>query len=168
MTGLNVFRGLAGAVLAGCILSGNVVAQPESSADDLWLLAKYDGNGDNLITVDEISDKRKQIYSRMDDNSDGGVSFEEYFKLDVAKREMLLKARFNKLDLDQDGNLSGDEYCSYLGSFERFDHNGDGNISTDEITSAPPEKKVNLSKELKSPEENVHCLFWVCIRTELD
>ncbi|WP_246434661.1 EF-hand domain-containing protein [Teredinibacter haidensis] len=165
MTGLNVLRGLAGAVLAGCILSGNVVAQPETGAEDLWLLAKYDENGDKVITVDEISEKRKQIFSRMDGNADGGVSFEEYLDLDTEKREMLLKARFSKLDLDQDGNLSGDEYCSYLGSFERFDQNGDGNISSEEITREAP-AKVDIAEEAK--DDDVHCLFWVCIKTNLE
>ena len=164
MAGFDVFRGMAGAVLASCILSGSALAQPETGAEDLWLLAKYDVNGDNVITVDEISDKRKQIFSRMDDNADGGVSFEEYLKLDTAKREMLLKARFSKLDLDEDGTLSDNEYCSYLGSFERFDQNGDGNISTADITRDTP-SKVDIAVE--ENDENVLCLFWVCVRTKL-
>jgi len=158
-------RGLAGAVLAGCVLSGNVLADQEPKGD-LWLLAKYDENGDKVITVDEISEKRKQLFSRMDGDADGGVSFKEYLDLDVAKREMLLKARFNKLDLDQDGVLSGEEYCSYLGSFERFDQDGDGTITSEEITQEPT-PKVDLKKE-EAADDDVHCLFWVCIRTELD
>jgi len=162
----SVLRLFAGAVLTGCLLSGSVVAAPETAADDLWLLAKYDGNGDKVITVDEISEKRKEIFSRMDGDSDGGVSFEEYLDLDVAKRQMLLKARFNKLDLDQDGVLSGNEYCSYLGSFERFDHNGDGNITKQEISQAPS-AKVELAKGDEA-DDDVHCLFWVCIKTSLD
>lgn len=164
MSSLNVLRGLAGAVLAGCVLSGNVMAESEVGGD-LWLLAKYDENGDNVITVDEISEKRKQLFSRMDGDADGGVSFEEYLDLDAAKRQMLLKARFNKLDLDQDGVLSGEEYCSYLGSFERFDHDGDGNITASEMTREPT-PKVDLADD--KDDEGVHCLFWVCIRTELD
>lgn len=159
---------IAGALLTGCLLSGIVVAAPETAAEDLWLLAKYDENGDKVITIDEISEKRKQIFARMDGDADGGVSFDEYLEVDKAKRQMLLKARFDKLDLDQDGNLSGEEYCSYLGSFERFDHDGDGNITPEEINQKPA-AKVDLAKQPEtSDDEDVHCLFWVCIRTNLD
>ncbi|SMF04609.1 EF hand [Alteromonadaceae bacterium Bs31] len=167
MARLSGLRVLLGAVFTGCMLSGTLVAAQETAAGDLWLLAKYDGNGDKIITVDEISEKRKEMFSRMDDNADGDVSFEEYLELDAAKRQMLLKARFNKLDLDQDGNLSGEEYCSYLGSFERFDQNGDGNITSQEMNSGAGEK-VDIAKNTEEADENTHCLFWVCIRTDLD
>lgn len=158
----NVLHGLAGAVLTGCILSGNVVAAPEQAAGDQWLLAKYDENGDNVITVDEISEKRKEIFTYMDDNADGGVSFNEYRDLDQAKRGMLLKARFNKLDLDQDGVLSDQEYVSYLGSFERFDQNGDGTITSDEIASPQKHTEKWIGKK---EQEDVHCLLWLCVRS---
>jgi len=165
LTGLRV---LAGAVLTGLILSGNVHAAPENSAaEELWLLAKYDGNGDSVITVDEISEKRKQIFERMDGDADGGVSFDEYLQVDAAKRQMLLKARFSKLDLNQDGILSDEEYCSYLGSFERFDQDGDGNITTQEISQEPLEP-IESAAVVEESADDTHCLFWVCIRTRLD
>ncbi|WYH48082.1 hypothetical protein WKW49_12920 [Teredinibacter turnerae] len=153
---------LATVLCCGFMLSGKTIAAPGPVADDQWLLAKYDENGDNIITVDEISEKRKQIFERMDGDGTGDVSFGEYRQLDQAKREMLLKARFNKLDLDQDGVLSGEEYVSYLGSFERFDQNGDGSITSEEIASpGSGDRSGWLSKKVK---EDVSCLLWFCVR----
>lgn len=163
MTGL-IFRNLlAVTAVAGFMLSGTVAAAPDGAASEQWLLAKYDENGDNVITIDEISEKRKQIFTRMDDNADGGVSFSEYRQLDQAKREMLLKARFNRLDLDQNGELSGEEYVSYLGSFERFDQNGDGSVSSDEI--AAPDASTDTSWLGKKTQEDVRCVLWLCVRS---
>lgn len=110
--------------------------------------------------------KRQKLYAAMDLDADGGVTFGEYEYVDGVKRQMLLKARFNKLDLDQDGKLSSSEYCSYLGSFDRFDQNGDGNITTSEIDMS----KVKAAKEKPAPvkaEDDTSCLLWFCVRSSI-
>lgn len=155
-----------------CILASvtaaSVFADEGTSKNEQWLLAKYDVNGDKVISVDEISEKRQKLYASMDLDADGGVTFGEYEYVDGVKRQMLLKARFNKLDLDQDGKLSSSEYCSYLGSFDRFDQNGDGNITTSEIDMS----KVQAAKQKQKPEpvkveDDTSCLLWFCVRTSL-
>jgi len=147
----------------GLCLSLSAFAGPEMSTDDRWLLAKYDVNGDKVISVDEVEEKRRKMFSGLDIDANGGVSFNEYQEVDAQKRAQLLKARFSRLDLNQDGVLTNAEYSSYLGSFERFDSNGDGNISSAEIdrtrTSKPPARVTNAKDSL--------CLLWLCVRKSL-
>jgi hypothetical protein len=137
-------------------------ADDKSSGDNEWLLAKYDVNGDSVISVSEIEDKRKRMFASMDSDADGDVSFGEYEVLDQKKRAQILKARFDKLDLNQDGRLSGSEYSSYLGSFDRMDRNGDGRVSKREILSEDKKSKAKKPK----PDADV-CLLWVCLRKNM-
>jgi Ca2+-binding EF-hand superfamily protein len=134
----------------------------EELADESRLLAKYDVNGDSVISVNEIEDKRKRVFEAMDENVDGGVSFDEYENLDQRRREMILKARFQKLDLDADGILSAAEYSTYLGSFDRMDQNGDGRVSEREIKKLTSDEGKEKSK-LKAKNADA-CLLWVCVR----
>lgn len=156
-----VSRCVLGALL---MLSGAVVsvqADESGTGSDLWLLAKYDANGDQIITMDEISVRREKRFARLDVDADGLVSFAEYQSLDVQKRELLLKARFDKLDLDHDGEVSAEEYSSYLGSFDRFDSDGDGRLTQQEMSS----RRVAA---VETAAADTRCLLWLCVRTSLD
>lgn len=144
--------------LAG--FSSQSLAEPAKKAPDQWLLAKYDTNGDRVISLDEVTAKRAKLFGYMDDDEDGQVSFNEYQHLDIRKRQLLLRARFEKLDLDGDGELSSAEYGSYLGSFERFDRNGDGYISPEEMAGLPPTRD-------EAAEDQPYCLLWVCLRSSI-
>lgn len=150
---------LGALVLAG--MSSQVVAQQTKIDADRWLLAKYDTNGDQIISVDEVAVKREKLFSYMDGDEDGQVSFGEYQQLDVRKRQLLLQARFDKLDLDRNGILSAAEYSSYLGSFESFDINGDGYVSPDELAGGEP---IQTSSDEDTGE---YCLLWVCLRSSI-
>lgn len=150
-------------VCAFLLLSGAAAVQANEAGtgSDLWLLAKYDTNGDQVITMDEISVRREKLFARLDVDADGLVSFAEYQSLDVQKRELLLKARFDKLDLDHDGEVSAEEYSSYLGSFDRFDTDGDGRLTQQEMT----ERRVAA---VEKSAGDTRCLLWLCVRTSLD
>lgn len=143
------------ALLAGTL--SLTVAAESDIPDGRWLLAKYDANGDRVISSSEIEHKRQRVFAHMDENADGDVSFAEYQSLDNRKREAILQARFAKLDADNDGRLTGQEYASYLGSFERLDQNGDGQVTRHEISPKRAEKT-----QVK-PEADL-CLLWVCVR----
>jgi Ca2+-binding EF-hand superfamily protein len=150
---------VSGLVLA--CLAGSGRAEEQSASNDLWLLAKYDTNGDQVISQDEVSGRRDRMFGHLDLDQDGLVKFSEYQSLDVRKRELLLKARFDKLDLDGDGELSAEEYRSYLGSFDRFDRDGDGRISAADINQVPAAVAVSQSA-------NTRCVLWFCVRGNLD
>ncbi len=147
-------------VLMGLLSSMSTFAQ-DGVSDEQWLLAKYDVNGDQVISSSEVADKRKQAFIRMDFNQDGDVSFDEYEDLDKVRRATILKARFDKLDSDRDGILSGAEYSSYLGSFERLDQNQDGIVSQKEMSLNTEGKKKARRKEADL------CLLWVCVRKNM-
>ena len=150
--------------LVGLLLLSALGAYAEPAPKDHWLLAKYDVNGDQLISVDEVEKKRKKMFAGMDIDADGGVSFTEYQEVDSLKRARLLQARFKRLDLDKDGVLSDAEYSSYLGSFERFDKNGDGNISGAEISRSHGQAPANQKTEILAD----HCILWFCVRKSLN
>lgn len=128
-------------------------AKSEVSQQTSWLLAKYDLNGDDRISQDEITAKKLDIFRMMDSNTSGGVSYDEYEQVDSARRNLLLKARFNKLDQDKDGEVTEAEYSSFLGNFSSIDSNGDGMLTSDEITPI-------------EAASNTHCFYWLCLRFE--
>ncbi len=146
-------------VLISMLTLASASAQ-EGGPDEQWLLAKYDVNGDQVISSNEVADKRKQAFVKMDFDQDGDVSFAEYEQLDQIRRTILLKARFDKLDANHDGRLTGAEYSSYLGSFDRLDQNRDGQLSQHEMT-----RKREIAKKDKN-EADV-CLLWVCVRKNM-
>lgn len=149
------------ALALSTLSSQGLAADVEAGKSERWLIAKYDVNGDQVISMDEVSEKREKMFGYMDGNADGTVTFDEYQHLDVSKRQLLLQARFSKLDLNRDGQLSADEYSSYLGSFERFDQNGDGQISSAEMGSKTKETA-------KDDDNSPLCLLWICVRSSID
>ena len=146
------------AVLLLCGLSLCIVTNASDynvNSDGQWLIAKYDLNGDTQITATEVSTKRESIFQYMDADSDGDMSFNEYLTLDSIKRQAVLKARFNKLDSNQDGYVTQSEYRSYIGRFTAMDSNGDGNLTTQELNR----------NAVHTEAKNTHCLLWFCVRT---
>lgn len=157
--GLGTVGLVAAALLSSVALADEqtqeVQAQGKQSQGH-WLLAKYDANGDARITQREVTDKKLNLFERMDGDENGGISFDEYEHTDSSKRKALLKARFVKLDLNQDGLVTQDEYSSYLGMFTSIDRNGDGTLTANEI-----------GVETAAPAQVAHCLLWFCVRREL-
>ncbi len=149
-------RGLQAALLT--LVTGfsfSINADDASQSDHRWILAKYDLNGDDTITAEEITSKKLRVFQFMDSNRDGAVSVDEYIVSDAQRRETLLQARFDKLDLDHDGIIDGEEYTSYLGLFASIDGDGDGNISESEVKAAQSEI-----------EYKTRCLWVFCLRTQ--
>lgn len=142
----------------------NASEEMGSASKNAWLMAKYDTNGDSMISVDEVAEKRNKMFAYMDADQDGAVTFNEYQTLDVRKRQVLLQARYKKLDQDHDGYVSAEEYASYLGSFDHFDFDGDGYITIEDMHSA---KKLPQTASAEQ-DDTTRCLLWFCVRTTLD
>ena len=164
---LGLALGLKFSVLLSLLLA--IAWSTASSADERdaaskqteqWLMAKYDTNGDSIISVDEISQKREKMFSYMDDNGDGQVSMQEYALLDAKKRALIVRARFSKLDANADGELTDEEYIQYYGAFGAFDLDGNGKITSAEINSdiGAATAEVESSAEPK-------CFLWLCVRS---
>lgn len=151
------------ALVLGLLVAGVALANSASAEEklDYWLLAKYDANGDSIISVEEISRKRERVFNMMDGNADGEVSLEEYQWLDIRKREMIVAARFNKLDRDGNGLLSGEEYTAYAGAFFDIDSDGNGKLSAQEI------KKLSQERGNKAQASDAHkCIWRLCYKTD--
>ncbi|GLS27615.1 hypothetical protein GCM10007877_33340 [Marinibactrum halimedae] len=151
---------MASVVIASAVMTFSI--SPFSQAEEpSWILAKYDLNGDEQITAEEITSKKLRVFRFMDDDQDGGVSFTEYSKSDADRRQALLKARFLKLDFNHDGFITDEEYSSYLGMFASIDSDGDGSLSASEMRDLE-------SLGEKKGEDEKYCLLWLCFRTDLD
>jgi hypothetical protein len=135
-----------------------------TKAADQWLMAKYDTNGDSVISAGEISQKRERMFSAMDDNGDGIVSLDEYELLDIKKRALIVKARFTKLDKNGDGQLTDDEYVSYYGSFGALDLDGDGKITSAEMRLDPKASAAPTLQASADPK----CFLWLCVRASVN
>lgn len=152
------------ALVLGLLIFAVAIANSAKAQDDTldyWLLAKYDANGDRIISVDEISRKRERVFSMMDGNADGEVSLEEYQWLDIRKREMIVAARFNKLDLDGDGVLTGEEYTAYAGAFFEIDSDGNGKLSAQEIKKLSQERATPLNVDVEHK-----CIWRICYKVD--
>jgi len=154
----SLFRTLALclSVFIGSVSAVVVQADSDYQSTDQWLLAKYDLNGDSRITEQEVCDKKQRIFTRMDADSDGGVNFEEYEKMDAVKRQALLHSRFNKLDEDHDGRVSSAEYGSFLGMFRSIDSDGDGTLTA-----------VEMGGNQVARTQVTRCFLWLCVRGSL-
>lgn len=155
-------------IMAVCVFGVSMSVMAETTQKDnkgTWLLAKYDNNGDKVISLNEINTKRKEMHSAIDIDEDGQVSFEEYQSVDSVKRTSLLKKQFKNLDVDKNGRLSDQEYSAYQGNFDRFDLNKDGKITRAEMKSAQNSKSSKIKGD-DSPEHR--CLLWLCVRSNLD
>jgi len=95
-----------------------------------------DKNGDGEIGKDEWRGKKEQ-FDKMDADGSGGISIEEFKK---ARTQMRPGGRrpggaaqwFARMDKDNDGKVTKEEFTGKDQMFDRLDANGDGAIDKDE------------------------------------
>ncbi len=111
----------------------------------------WDRNEDGIVTIEEIKEKRNEIFNAFDSNEDDYLDAEEYVYFDEARANdmaskgvtasnnpkkganlMTLKAN----DINGDGRVSREEFIKNATSFfTAKDTNGDGVISNEDFTN---------------------------------
>lgn len=106
---------------------------------------KADTNGDGAISLDEVRAADAERFSEADTSGDGFLSKEEMTAFRDAKREERREGRrdkrFERLDANEDGLISADEYAAReTKMFDRADANDDGLITLEEMEAAAPKR----------------------------
>ncbi|SNS20643.1 hypothetical protein [Tropicimonas sediminicola] len=111
-------------------------------------LNTWDLDEDGQVTLEEIQERRAEIFAGFDGDEDGALSVEEFDVLDAArmdgmqrpeKRGQLLgrgeqPLRREALDADQDGSITAEEYAAGAEAWLRvMDGNGDGVLTIDDF-----------------------------------
>ena len=101
-------------------------------------MALFDTNGDDVVTTEEFKAAAAERFRKMDSDSSGSVTQDEFNSYISEKREKWSAVKFQKMDTNGDGNISQAEYLDYKQQkaqrrFHRMDKNVDGLVSTDEF-----------------------------------
>ena len=126
------------------LLTGHAFAENNPGAH---FIKSWDGDGDGLVTLDEIFAKRDNVFASFDSDENGALDSEEYAFFDQArandqenhgkgegegKLHQAMSLAFN--DLNEDGNVSRAEFLIQSGAMLAIaDKNGDGVISSDDF-----------------------------------
>jgi hypothetical protein len=100
----------------------------------LAFMEQYDTNKDGSLTQAEIDQARKDRLAKFDADKDGKLSLKEYeaLWLDAHHRQMVRD--FQRLDIDGDAVVTGDEYGRPLDKLVQFrDRNNDGKLNKDDM-----------------------------------
>ena len=109
-------------------------------------MALFDTNGDDVVTTEEFKAAAAERFRKMDSDSSGSVTQDEFNSYVSEKREKWSAMKFQKMDTNGDGNISQAEYLEYKQQkaqrrFQRMDKNGDGLVSVDEFNDSKHGKK---------------------------
>lgn len=106
----------------------------------------FDTNGDDVVTMEEFKSAAAERFTKMDEDTNGSVTREEFRNYISEKREMWSERRFSKMDANEDGNVSEAEYLEYRQKkaqrrFQRMDTDADGVLSSEEYKNRRSGKK---------------------------
>ncbi|MGI9380130.1 MAG: EF-hand domain-containing protein [Methyloligellaceae bacterium] len=91
------------------------------------MLERFDTNGDQKLTQEELDQARNDLLKRHDANSDGNIDLNEFEKLWLEVRKQRVVRGFQRLDADGDAKITSDEFLKpFANVVERFDRNDDG------------------------------------------
>ncbi len=98
------------------------------------LMERYDENGDQALTLDEVLNARSTQFKTYDTNKDGVLELSEYEALWLnAMRERMVD-RFQKHDNDGDGKISPEDFSrKYSYMMHRMDRNEDGKVDASDM-----------------------------------
>jgi hypothetical protein len=122
---------------AGLLAAGLATFPRHAVADGDSPMARADGNGDGVISLQEALDHAADRFRAMDANGDGELTLDEYLAgsvsrpgADIASGKAEREGRFATLDTDGNGTISLDEMLAGArASFGAADTNSDGGLA---------------------------------------
>lgn len=97
------------------------------------MLERFDTNGDEKLTQEELNQARSDLLKRHDANSDGNIDLKEFENLWLEVRKQRVVRGFQRLDTDGDAKITGEEFLKpFANVVERFDRNDDGVLDRDD------------------------------------
>jgi Ca2+-binding EF-hand superfamily protein len=114
-------------------------------------LARFDRDGNGIVSKDEMRAAEKERFEKMDVNHDGRLTLDEI----AAVAEERASKRFAKQDKNGDGQLSRAEVARMPDAvFARLDQNRDGSLSKDELTKGAGHAKDHAAKRFAKQDKN--------------
>ncbi|MFP3942477.1 MAG: EF-hand domain-containing protein [Alphaproteobacteria bacterium] len=99
---------------------------------------QIDKDRNQFVTEEEYSEWRQSLFENLDADQNEELSVLEYIVLNPTRLEpKLLQARFEKLDEDDDGKVTKEQYLQKTQNvFQEIDQDNDGKVSNDELSDA--------------------------------
>ena len=93
-------------IIAGTALSMSALADPGSYGNGKSrFLGFFDTNGDNIVTMDEFNASATKRFEKMDADSNGSASNQEFQSYIGKKREQRREYKFQAMDGDKNGQV---------------------------------------------------------------
>ncbi len=112
------------ATIASLLLAGSAMAQ--GNAPGAGFIENWDMDGNGAVTLEEIIEKRGEVFYMFDQEDDGVLSAENYKLFDEARAADQAQAAGN-------ANGGGEQRGAKGMTLEFNDDNGDGEVSRDEF-----------------------------------
>lgn len=144
------------AILTGTIaVSGTAFAQRGQNK----FMRFFDNDKDGNVTMQEFDKAAKSRYQRMDKNSDGKMTDDEFKAYLSERRSERRNKKFQKMDANKDGFVSKDEYIAYQTNkaekrFSRMDADGNGMLTQEENNKRGKRRHRGGSKMFKKLDTN--------------
>ncbi len=143
--------------LTSLLLTGTAMAQGNGTPG-AHFIENWDQNGDGVVSLEEVTQKRGDVFYMFDQNEDGLLNAEEYVTFDETREADMameneeqgnggngggkqdgghggsegMSLEFN--DINDDGQVSQEEFTTSTAAwFATMDRNGDGEISTSDF-----------------------------------
>ncbi len=125
------------------VAAGAANAQQGGGGHGGGMLERYDGDKDGKISLVEYETGRQSMFSRIDADGNGALSFAELddaaAKADGRMAQMMQSriAAIKAGDTNGDQSISADEYKAVVDAeFAKLDANSDGFVTADELQAA--------------------------------